>query len=124
MPATKLCDAGDHLLYTLQGLLGTEPMLASNTEDFPNRLSPRACAHRNSRHTRIGEIETYGVARYPYIHSIQHFSCPNQQGKKLDLIFRVTDGYANFGNEWLIAHEHVSEPVDLTTGRAVLQSKP
>jgi hypothetical protein len=40
------------------------------------------------------------------------------------MILRVTDGYANFGGEWLIAHEHVSVPVDLTTGQAILQSKP
>lgn len=72
----------------------------------------------------ISDLEIYGGARFAYSHSIQHFACTNQQGKKLDLILRVTDGYANFGGEWLIAHEHVSVPVDLTTGQALLQSKP
>ena len=71
----------------------------------------------------ISELEIYGGNRFAYSHSIQHFSCTNQQDKKVDLILRVTDGYANFGNEWLIAHEHVSVPVDLTTGKAVLQSQ-
>src|SRR5208282_3596560 len=32
----------------------------------------------------ISELETYGGARYAYSHSIQHFSCTNQQGKKRD----------------------------------------
>ncbi len=72
----------------------------------------------------ISELETYGGNRFAYSHSIQHFSCTNRQDKKLDMIFRVTDGYANFGGEWLIAHEHVSVPVDLTTGKAVFQSQP
>ena len=72
----------------------------------------------------ISELEIFGGGRFAYGHSIQHLTCTNQQGKKLDMILRVTDGYANFGNEWLIAHEHVSVPVDLTTGQAVLQSKP
>ncbi|MGA8640551.1 MAG: nuclear transport factor 2 family protein [Candidatus Binatus sp.] len=72
----------------------------------------------------ISELETYGGNRFAYSHSIQHFSCTNQQDKKFDVIFRVTDGYANFGNEWLIAHEHVSVPVDLTTGKADFQSQP
>ena len=72
----------------------------------------------------ISDLEIYGGARYAYSHSIQHFACTNQQGKKLNLILRVTDGYANFDGEWLIAHEHVSVPVDLTTGKADLQSKP
>ena len=72
----------------------------------------------------ISELEIYGGATFAYSHSIQHFACTNQEGKKVDLILRVTDGYANFGNEWLIAHEHVSVPVDLTTGKADLESKP
>ena len=73
---------------------------------------------------RISELRIYGGAGYAYSHSIQHFACTTQQDKKLDLILRVTDGYANFGGDWLIAHEHVSVPVDLTTGQADLQSKP
>jgi len=73
---------------------------------------------------KISELEIYGGAGFAYSHSIEHFACTNQQGKKLDLIFRVTRGYANFRGEWLIAHEHVSVPVDLTTGQADLQSKP
>jgi len=72
----------------------------------------------------ISDLEIYGGNRYAYSHSVQHFACTDQQGKKLNLILRVTDGYANFGGEWLIAHEHVSVPVDLTTGKADLQSKP
>ena len=71
----------------------------------------------------ISELETFGGNRFAYSHSVQHFSCTNRQDKKLDIVTRVTDGYANFGNEWLIAHEHVSVPVDLTTGKAVLQSQ-
>ncbi len=79
---------------------------------------------KDSPKFEISELETYGGGRFAYSHSIQHFSCTNQQDKKIDLILRVTDGYANFGGEWLIAHEHVSVPVDLTTGQAILQSKP
>lgn len=79
---------------------------------------------KDSPKFEISELETYGGNRFAYSHSIQHFSCTNQQGKNLDLVLRVTDGYANFGGEWLIAHEHVSVPVDLTTGLAVLRSKP
>ncbi len=72
----------------------------------------------------ISDLEIYGGAGYAYSHSLQHFACTNQQGKKLNLTLRVTDGYANFSGDWLIVHEHVSVPVDLTTGEADLQSKP
>jgi ketosteroid isomerase-like protein len=72
----------------------------------------------------ISNLEIDGDTRVAYSHSIQHFTCTNQQGNKLDLTFRVTDGYHNFHHQWLIYHEHVSVPVDLTTGKADLRSKP
>ena len=72
----------------------------------------------------ITRLVTYGGAGYAFSHSIQHFTCTNPQGGKVDLTFRVTDGYANFKGKWLIAHEHVSVPVDLSTGKADLQAKP
>ena len=89
-------------------------------EDWRNFLAQ--C--KNNPTFEISELETYGGNRFAYSHSIQHFTCTNQQDKKLDLILRVTDGYANFGGQWLIAHEHVSVPVDMTTGKAVFQSQP
>jgi ketosteroid isomerase-like protein len=57
-------------------------------------------------------------------HNIQRFTCTQTNGKPLDLTLRVTDGYRNFKGKWLIAHEHVSVPVDLATGKADLSSKP
>ncbi|MFZ0659180.1 MAG: nuclear transport factor 2 family protein [Candidatus Binataceae bacterium] len=57
-------------------------------------------------------------------HNIQHFSCTGANGAPMDLTFRVTDGYKKIHGKWLIAHEHVSVPVDLETGKADLNSKP
>jgi ketosteroid isomerase-like protein len=36
---------------------------------------------------------------------------------------RVTDGYKKVNGQWLIAHEHVSIPVDLATMKGVPDSK-
>jgi ketosteroid isomerase-like protein len=57
-------------------------------------------------------------------HNIQHFSCTGADGKPLDLTMRVTDGYRKTNGKWLIAHEHISVPVDLATGKGDLTSKP
>ena len=59
-----------------------------------------------------------------YGHSIQHVRGPMRDGKTLDLTVRVTDVYRKIGGKWLIVHEHVSVPVDLTTGKPDLASKP
>lgn len=79
---------------------------------------------KDSPTMEISELVIQGGATFAYSHSIQHMACTDQQGKKLDLILRVTDGYANFKGTWLIAHEHISVPVDLATGKADLQSQP
>jgi len=57
-------------------------------------------------------------------HNIQHGAGTMKDGKKLDWTVRVTDGYKKVNGQWLIAHEHISVPVDLLTGRADLASKP
>ena len=59
-----------------------------------------------------------------YGRSIQHGIGTMKNGKKLDFTVRVTDGYKKVNGQWLIAHEHVSVPVDLLTAKADLNSKP
>src|SRR4029077_8129283 len=41
-------------------------------------------------------------------HSIQHMSCTDPKGKKMDTTVRVTDFYRKTKGKWLIAHEHIS----------------
>jgi ketosteroid isomerase-like protein len=59
-----------------------------------------------------------------YGHNIQRFNCKTANGAVQDFTVRVTDGYQKSGGKWLIAHEHISVPVDLATGKADLSSKP
>jgi len=58
-----------------------------------------------------------------YGHSIQHPILTDEDGKKTEFTVRVTDGYKKVNGEWLISHEHVSVPVDMTTMKPDLNSK-
>jgi uncharacterized protein (TIGR02246 family) len=58
-----------------------------------------------------------------YGHSIQHATLTDKDGKKTEMIVRVTDGYKKVNGQWLISHEHVSVPVDLATLKPDLNSK-
>jgi ketosteroid isomerase-like protein len=89
-------------------------------EDFRKFLAQ--C--KDAPNLEISDLDIDGDTRVAYSHSIQHFTCTNQDGRKMDVTLRVTDGYHNFHHNWLISHEHISVPVDLTTGKADLQSKP
>jgi ketosteroid isomerase-like protein len=57
-------------------------------------------------------------------HNIQHFSGTGKDGKPIDLTFRVSDSYKKIKGKWTIVEEHLSFPVDVTTGKADLSSKP
>ena len=59
-----------------------------------------------------------------YGHSIQQGVGTLKDGKKMGFTVRVTDGYKRVNGQWLVAHEHVSFPVDLATGKGDLSSKP
>jgi len=59
-----------------------------------------------------------------YGHSIQDFSGTDTNGVKIAFILRATDIYRKINGKWLIEHEHYSVPVDLTTAKADLMSKP
>ena len=66
---------------------------------------------------------TVGGGDVAYGRNIQTVSLTDKEGKKLDFILRVTDGYKRINGQWLISHEHVSVPVDLATMKPVLDSK-
>ena len=72
----------------------------------------------------ISDIVVNAGSKYAFGHNIQHFTCTDAKGNKLDMTLRVTDGYEKINGKWLIAHEHISVPVDITTAKADLSSKP
>jgi uncharacterized protein (TIGR02246 family) len=56
--------------------------------------------------------------------SIHHVTGTMRAGNKVDYSVRVTDCFKKINGKWLIAHTHVSFPVDMPTGKADMQSKP
>lgn len=58
-----------------------------------------------------------------YGHSIQSVTLTDKKGKKVSATVRVTDGYKKVNGQWVIAHEHVSIPVEMTTMKGVPDSK-
>jgi ketosteroid isomerase-like protein len=54
-----------------------------------------------------------------YGHSFQHVTGTDLQGHAVDRTVRVTDGYRKIDGQWLIVHEHISVPVNFSTGKLV-----
>lgn len=57
-----------------------------------------------------------------YSWSLMHFAAGLKDGRKIDVTFRSTDIWRKVGGAWKIVHEHNSFPVDIFTGKAVLDS--
>ncbi len=72
----------------------------------------------------VSDLHVFASRTTGYGYSIQHVSATDAKGQPFDLTVRVTDGYRKVKGRWLIAHEHISVPVDLETGKPDLTSKP
>ena len=59
-----------------------------------------------------------------FTRSLNRSSATLNTGQKADFWLRWTACWRKINGKWLIAHMHVSVPVDLETGRAVLDLKP
>ena len=71
----------------------------------------------------ISDLEVVTGGDVGYGHNVQTASFTDKDGKKMDSIVRVTDGYKKVNGQWLIAHEHVSVPIDMATMKPDLTSK-
>jgi uncharacterized protein (TIGR02246 family) len=58
-----------------------------------------------------------------FSHSFQRITGTDKQGRPVDRVVRVTDGYRKIDGNWLIVLEHVSVPVDLATGKAAIAGR-
>lgn len=59
-----------------------------------------------------------------FTHSLNRISGTLTTGQKTDLWLRWTACFRKINGKWLIVHHQNSVPVDLATGRAVLDLKP
>jgi ketosteroid isomerase-like protein len=59
-----------------------------------------------------------------FIHALERIRGTLKNGQTSDLWIRATSGLRKIHGKWLVVHDHVSAPVDLDTGKAVLDLKP
>ena len=72
----------------------------------------------------VSDEEVTAGGDVAYVLSLHHVTGTMKGGKKVDYTVRVTDGLKKINGKWLIAHTHVSFPVDMRTGKADMESKP
>lgn len=72
----------------------------------------------------IQDMEVQSDGKLAYSHSIQHGSWTSTNGTPVEIMARVTDVYEKVDGKWLIRQEHVSVPINMTTGKPDMMSLP
>jgi uncharacterized protein (TIGR02246 family) len=74
----------------------------------------------------VGDLSVMSDGKIAYGHSIQHVSWTVTDGSSMDMTVRVTDVYRKIDGKWLIVQEHVSVPIDFSSGKPMpdMMSKP
>jgi ketosteroid isomerase-like protein len=93
-------------------------------DDYRNDWKGLFALFKGSPSFDISELMINSSGDIAYSHSIQHARGTMTNGRKLDIVVRVTDVLRKAAGRWLIVQEHVSVPVNLLTGKADLQSRP
>lgn len=73
------------------------------------------------------EIAKHGITvdgSVAFGHCFMHVTGTDKQDHPVDRWVRVTNGYRKIAGHWLIVLEHISVPVDFTTGKLVPIVKP
>ena len=71
---------------------------------------------------RDRHIEVEGDTAYVY--GLERMTGQLQDGTPVDMWLRYTEGLKAIGGHWRVVHEHISVPVDLSTGKARTDLKP
>jgi ketosteroid isomerase-like protein len=80
--------------------------------------------HVTNIRTKILRIKVVAGADVGFSFSTQHLIADGTNGAPgIDFVFRETDCFQRKAGKWLLIHQHISLPVDLRTGKAVLDSK-
>jgi ketosteroid isomerase-like protein len=75
-------------------------------------------------HFEFGDshLEVSGDLALAY--GLEHISGKLKSGKPADIWLRYTGGFKKIDGQWRDIHDHVSVPVDIDTGKAMLDLKP
>jgi uncharacterized protein (TIGR02246 family) len=74
----------------------------------------------------VSDVSVMSDGKIAYGHNIQHLSGAMADGSPMEMTVRVTDVYRKIDGKWLIVQEHVSVPIDFSSGKPVpdMMSKP
>lgn len=72
----------------------------------------------------VRDLSIIAGDRVAFSRGLERMSGTLKNGEKFDAWVRFTECYRKTNGHWLAIHDHISVPVDLNSGKAVLDLKP
>jgi len=100
------------------------PLQHGGGEAFVKRWQELFEAYQGPIEYEVRDLSISADDDVAFSHSLNRVAGTMKNGKKSDRWLRWTACYQKSNGKWLIVHEQVSVPVDLKTGKALLDLKP
>lgn len=98
------------------------PLRYSGTQDKRRAWEAFFAAHRGPIEYEVTELSVACEADLGFVHALNRVRGTLASGRSANLWVRWTACFRRIQGTWLIVHDHVSLPVDLAGGKAVLDS--
>jgi len=100
------------------------PLQHGGGEPFTKRWQELFGSYQSAIDYEVRDLSVTASDDVAFSHSLNRVRGTLQNGEKSDRWLRWTAGYHKIDGKWLIVHEQVSVPVDVRSGKAVLDLQP
>lgn len=100
------------------------PLQHGGGDTFTKRWQELFESYQDAIDYQVRELRIAAGDELAFSHSLNRVRGTLQNGRNSDRWLRWTACYRKSKGKWLIAHEHVSVPVDVKSGKAALDLKP
>lgn len=100
------------------------PLQTIGAEAFVTHWEQFFESHQGPIHVEFPHVSIAVADDVAFSYCVHHITGQLKSGEQTDWWLRWTACYRKREGKWLIVHEHVSVPTDLSTGKALVDLKP
>jgi ketosteroid isomerase-like protein len=101
-----------------------EPLKNNSSEAIKRRLHEWFGTYKSPISQELSQLEIVAGADVAFSHCLTRTYGTGIKDEKFDMWYRTTTGFQKMDGIWFISHEHVSEPIDMATGKAMFELQP
>jgi ketosteroid isomerase-like protein len=100
------------------------PLQNKGIDAIKKRLQGWFASYMGHITQKINDLHITIDGNIAFSHSLTRTYGTGIKGEELDMWYRTTTCYKKTKGQWLIVHEHISDPVDFETGKILFDLKP